>query len=542
MISLIRNGCEEMLLVKNVSLRYGKRVLFENVNMEFQDGNCYGLIGANGAGKSTFLKILSGDIESTTGNIVTPNQERISVLKQDHNEFDQYRVIDTVIMGDQELYDIQQEKDALYRKSDFTEADGIRAGELEAMFEAKNGWQAETDAAILLSGLGIDISTHDKLMGELKDTLKVKVLLARALFGNPDILLLDEPTNGLDVASKMWLEEFLINFKNTVIVVSHDRHFLNKVCTHMVDIDYHKLTLFVGNYDFWFEASELLQKQMRDSNRRKEEKIKELQNFIDRFKANASKSKQATSRKKSLDKIKLDEMVPSSRKYPFINFEPETVLNRDILVIEKLNQTVDGKPVLKDFNLTVKREDKIALIGDNELAKTTLFELISGNITPDSGTIHLGKNVNLGYFKKDHSTYFDTDLSLVEWLRSFSENKEDSFVRGFLGRMLFSGEEALKSVQVLSGGEKVRSMMAKIMLQHPNMLLLDEPTNHLDIESITSLNKGLVKFNGPIIMSSLDLELTETVANRLIEIHEDGTYDDYQFTYEEYLDKINHGK
>lgn len=531
-----------MLKVSNVSLRFGKRTLFENVNMEFQNGNCYGLIGANGAGKSTFLKILSGDIESTTGNIITPNKERISVLKQNHNEFDEYGVIETVIMGDNELYEIQKEKDAIYMKTDFTEEDGIRAGELEALFEAKNGWQAESDAAILLSGLGLPVSLHDKKMSELIDKDKVKVLLARALFGNPDILLLDEPTNGLDIKSKMWLEEFLINFKNTIIVVSHDRHFLNKVCTHMVDIDYNKLTLFVGNYDFWFESSELIQKQMRDSNKRKEEKIKELQNFIDRFKANASKSKQATSRKKSLDKIKLEEIIPSSRKYPFINFEPDIVLGKDILTMENINVTINDEVILKDFNLTVRLEDKIAFIGDNEKAKTVLFELIAGNIEPDSGKIHIGKNVNLGYFKKDHSEYFKEDINLVEWLRSYSEIKEDTFVRGFLGRMLFSGEESLKSVTVLSGGEKVRSMMAKIMLSHPNMLVLDEPTNHLDIESITSLNKGLQKFNGPVLMSSLDQQLTETVANRLIDIKSDGTYKDMQLTYEQYLEEIENGK
>jgi ATPase subunit of ABC transporter with duplicated ATPase domains len=530
-----------MLKVNNVSLKFGKRVLFEQVNIEFQDGNCYGLIGANGAGKSTFLKILSGDIEATTGNIITPNKERISVLKQDHNEFDAYPVLETVIMGDSELYRIKEEKDAIYMKADFTEEDGIRAGELEAEFEAKNGWQAESDAAILLSGLGLDVSLHDVMMKELADTDKVKVLLARALFGNPDILLLDEPTNGLDLNSKMWLEEFLINFKNTVIVVSHDRHFLNKVCTHMVDIDYHKLTLFVGNYDFWFESSELIQKQMRDSNKRKEEKIKELQNFIDRFKANASKSKQATSRKKSLDKIKLDEIIPSSRKYPFINFEPEVILGKDILILENINKTIDGKVILKDFNLTVRLEDKIAFIGDNELAKTTLFQIITGEIDADSGKVHVGKNVRFGYFPKDHSQYFTTDVNLVEWLRDYSEQKEDTFVRGFLGRMLFSGEESLKSVTVLSGGEKVRSMMAKIMLEHPNFLVMDEPTNHLDIESIMSLNKGFEKFQGPILMSSLDQELTETVANRLIDLHHDGTYEDRQMTYQQYIEEVING-
>lgn len=526
-----------MLKVSNISLRFGKRVLFENVNMEFLEGNCYGLIGANGAGKSTFIKILSGEIDSTTGSIITPNKERISVLKQDHNEFDEMGVIETVVSGDAELKRISDEKNALYMKEDFNDEDGMKVAELEALFEAKNGWLADSDAAILLNGLGLDTSLHGKMMSELSDPEKVKVLLARALFGDPDILLLDEPTNGLDLRSKMWLEEFLINFKNTVIVVSHDRHFLNKVCTHMVDIDYSKLTLFVGNYDFWFESSELIQQQMRDSNKRKEDKIKELQNFIDRFKANASKSKQATSRKKSLDKIQLDELVPTSRKYPFINFEPEVLLNKDILVLENISKTIDGVKVIKDFNLTVNFEDKIAFIGDNELAKTTLFEIIAGIIKPDSGEVKLGKTVNLGYFDKDHSEYFSNDLTLVDWLKQYSENTEESFVRGFLGRMLFSGEEALKKIKVLSGGEKVRSMMAKIMLGHPNILVMDEPTNHLDIESIMSLNKGLQKFNGPVLMSSLDQELTDTVANKLIDIKADGTSKIYQMTYPEYVEK-----
>ncbi len=527
-----------MLKTSNISLRFGKRTLFENVNLEFNDGNCYGLIGANGAGKSTFLKILSGEVETTTGNVITPNKERISVLKQNHNEFDDFVALETVIMGDSELYEIKEEKDAIYMKADFSVEDGIRAGELEALFEAKNGWMAETDAKVLLSGLGFEIEKQDMLMSELSNSDKVKVLLARALFGNPDVLLLDEPTNGLDIKSKMWLEEFLINFKNTVIVVSHDRHFLNKVCTHMVDIDYSKLTLFIGNYDFWFESSELIQKQLRDSNKRKEDKIKELQNFVDRFSANASKSKQATSRKRSLEKIKLDEMVASSRKYPFISFEPENVVGKNVLTIDRLCKTIDGKEVLKNFSLQVAFEDKIAFIGTNELAKTTLFKIISGELEADSGSITIGNSVELGYFAKDHSEYFKENLTIVDWLKQYSPNTEESFVRGFLGRMLFSGEESLKSVQVLSGGEKVRSMMSKIMLEKPNFLVMDEPTNHLDIESITSLNKGMQKFNGPILFSSLDQQLTETVANKLIEINEDGSSKLYNKTYSEYIEDL----
>lgn len=528
-----------MLSVNNISLRFGKRVLFENVNIEFSGDNCYGLIGANGAGKSTFLKILSGEIDSTTGSISIPNGERISILKQNHNEFDEYQVLETVMMGDTELYDIMKEKDGLYAKPDFSEADGIRAGELEERFEAKNGWQAESDAAILLSGLGLGVEYHDQGMKELKDTDKVKVLLARALFGNPDILLLDEPTNGLDIVSKMWLEEFLINFKNTVIVVSHDRHFLNKVCTHMVDIDYQKLTLFVGNYDFWFESSELIQKQMKDSNKKKEEKMAELKSFIQRFSANASKSKQATSRKKALEKIKLDDMVASSRKYPFISFEPEKALGKEVITLEGITKTMDGKVLLKDFNLTVKPTDKIAFVGMNELAKTMLFKIIAGEEQPDVGTVKVGTSVNLSYFAKDHSAFFERDVNLIDWLRDYSENQEESFVRGFLGRMLFSGEESLKKVSVLSGGEKVRSMMAKIMLEKGNTLIMDEPTNHLDIESIHSLNLGMEKFHGAILFSSFDLELIETVANRIIEIKEDGTFIDKQMGYQEYLEYID---
>lgn len=530
-------GCENMLKVNNVGLRFSSRVLFENVNIEFKEDNCYGIIGANGAGKSTFLKILSGDVESTSGEVIIGKCERISVLRQNHNEFDEYKVLETVIMGDSELYSIMKEKDAIYMKPDFSMEDGMKAAELEARFEEKNGWQAESDAAILLSGLGITVEYHDLYMKDLKDKDKVKILLARALFGNPDILLLDEPTNGLDMKSKMWLEEFLINFKNTVLVVSHDRHFLNKVCTYMVDIDYEKVTLFVGNYDFWFKSSELIQKQMRDSNKRKEDKMKELQDFIARFSANASKSKQATSRKKALEKIVLDEIKPSSRKYPFINFEVERPLGKEVITLEKINYSVDGKQILKNVNLTIRPEDKIILIGSNEIAKTALLKIIAGELEPDSGKRSVGSTVQIGYFAKNHDEYFKEELTLVDWLRQYSKNKDESFIRGFLGRMLFSGEESLKKVTVLSGGEKVRIMMSKIMLEQGNVLLMDEPTNHLDIESINSLNLGLEKFTGALVVATYDQEIIESVGNRLIEIKEDGSYRDTQISYEEYIEK-----
>ena len=528
-----------MLKVNNLALRFGTRTLFENVNIEFNCDNCYGIIGANGAGKSTFLKILSGEIESTKGDVIVGKGERISVLKQNHNEFDSYTVMETVLGGDQELYSIMKEKEAIYMKEDFSVEDGIRAGELEARFEEKNGWQAESDAAIILAGLGITNDYFDKQMSELKDKDKVKVLLARALFGEPDILLLDEPTNGLDMASKIWLEEFLINFKNTVLVISHDRHFLNKICTHMVDIDYNKITLFVGNYDFWYKSSQLIKQQMLDSNKRKEEKIKELQDFIARFSANASKSKQATSRKKSLEKIVLEEIKPSSRKYPYINFEIEKSLNKDVISLEKINYSIDSKCIIKDLNLTLRKDDKIVLIGENEIAKTALLNIIAGIIKPDSGTIKIGSNVKISYFPKNHDSYFSNDENMIEWLNKFSDNNEESFIRGFLGRMLFSKEETLKKVNVLSGGEKVRCMLSKMMLEKGNVLLLDEPTNHLDIESITSLNDALSKYDSAIIFSTYDLELIESVSNRIIEIKEDGTYIDKQMTYSEYLEKFN---
>ena len=505
-----------MMQVNNLSLKFNTRVLFEEVNIKFEKGNCYGVIGANGAGKSTFLKILSGELESTTGDVIISKGERLSVLKQDHNAYDNQNVIETIIQGNEELYNIMKEKDELYSKSDFTEEDGILAGNLEAKFADLNGWNAESDAAILLNGLGLDNSYTTKLMNELSGVEKVKVLLARALFGNPDILILDEPTNYLDIDAKMWLEEFLINFDNTVIVVSHDRHFLNKVCTHMLDIDYGKITMFIGNYDFWYESSQLILKQMKESNKKKEEKIKELKDFIARFSANASKSRQATSRKKSLEKIELEEMKASSRKYPYINFEVERDLGKDVLELKNISKTIDGEVVLKNMNLTINNNEKVAFIG-NELSITTLFNIICGTEKPDSGEIKWGTTVKYDYFEKNHDKYFQNDLDLVDFLRQYSKNQEEPYLRGFLGRMLFSQDEALKKVKVLSGGEKVRCMLSKLMLSGANVLILDDPTNHLDIESITSLNKGMEKFKGVILFSSHDHELLSTVANRIIE-------------------------
>ena len=526
-----------MLKVSNLSVRYGKRVLFDNVNIEFKDENCYGVIGANGAGKSTFLKILTGQLESTTGEVTTNKAERISYLKQDHNLYNDYNVIDTVIMGNSRLYNIMQEKDKLYMKENFTNEDGIKVAKLEDEFASLNGWEAESDAASLLAGLGVNTKLHSLKMSELKDKDKVKVLLAQALFGDPDILLLDEPTNGLDIKSKIWLENFLLDFKGTIILVSHDRHFLNKVCTHMVDIDRERIQITVGNYDFWYKANELMQKQIKQSNKKKEEKIKELESFIARFSANASKSKQATSRKKLLEKITLDELKPSTRKYPYINFEHEKRLGKEIITLSKINVSNENKPIIKNLNLNIKKDDRIALIGENEIAKTTLLQILAGEKQPDSGEIKFGSTVITSYFPKNHDKYFKTDEDLIEWLRKYSENKEDTFVRGFLGRMLFSSEEALKKVNVLSGGEKVRCMFAKMMLNQGNVLLLDEPTNHLDIESITSLNNGLNKFDGPIVFATFDTELITTLANRLILIKEDGSYIDKQMSYEEYLEK-----
>ena len=526
-----------MLKCVNLGLKFNTRVLFENVNIEFKDDNCYGIIGANGAGKSTFLKLLSGDIDSSFGEVILGKGERISSLKQNHNEYDDYLVVDVVIMGNKELYNIKCAKDALYQKPDFSMEDGMLAAELEEKFASLNGWQAETDAALLLAGFDISNEKLYMKMGELKDSEKVKVLLASALFGDPDVLLLDEPTNGLDSKSINFLCEFLINFNNTVLVVSHDRYFLNKVCTHMVDIDYNKITLFVGNYDFWYQSSQLIQKQIKDQNRKKEEKIKELEDFIRRFSANASKSKQATSRKKSLEKIVLDEIVPSSRRYPYINFEIERNLGKEVITLENINYSIDGKIILKNFNMTMRADNKIMLIGNNEIAKTALLGIIAGEISPDSGSITYGTTVKISYFKKNHNQYFNEDIPLVNWLKQYSTNKDESFIRGFLGRMLFSGDEVFKSIKVLSGGEKVRAMMSKLMLDKGNVLVMDEPTNHLDIESITSFNEGLKRFEGALIMSTYDREIIESVGNRLIEIKKDGTHMDRQIPYEEYLEK-----
>ena len=521
-----------------VTVRFGKRVLFEDVNIKFTKGNCYGLIGANGAGKSTFLKVLSGEIEPSKGEIAIDKGARISVLQQNHFAYEDYTVLDTVIMGNKKLYSIMKEKEALYAKPDFNEEDGLKAAKLEEEFGNMDGWNAESDSAILLNNLGIPAANHYKLMKELEAKDKVKVLLAQSLFGNPDVLLLDEPTNDLDLKSIEWLQEFLINFENTVIVVSHDRYFLNKVCTHMVDIDYGKITMFAGNYDFWYQSSELIQKQLRQSNKKKEEKIKELEDFIRRFSANASKSKQATSRKKSLEKIKLDEIKASSRKYPYINFEIEKYLGKEVIVLEKINYSLDGKVLLKNFNLTIRPDDKIALIGNNEITKTALLNIISGNLVPDSGSVKYGSSVKISYYEKNHDKYFNENINLVDWLKQFSSVKEDTFIRGFLGRMLFSGEETLKSVNVLSGGEKVRCMLSKLMLEKGNVLLLDEPTNHLDIESITSLNEGLKKYNSAIVISTFDREIIESVCNRMIEIKKDGSHTDKSISYEEYIEKF----
>jgi ATPase subunit of ABC transporter with duplicated ATPase domains len=523
-----------MISTSGVSLQYGKRVLFEDVTIKFTPGNCYGLIGANGAGKSTFLKILSGEIEPTKGEVFITPGERLAVLKQNHFEYDEYPVLTTVIMGHSRLYQIMQEKDALYAKPDFSEADGIRASELEGEFEELNGWQAEAEAAELLIGLGIPTQLHDKQMKDLSGNEKVRVLLAQALFGRPGILLLDEPTNHLDIESINWLENFLYNFAGTVIVVSHDRHFLNQVCTHIADIDFGKIQLYVGNYDFWYESSQLALQLAKDSNKKKEEKIKELERFIQRFSANASKSRQATSRKKQLEKLTLEDIKPSSRRYPYIHFKPDREAGKQILTIEQLSKTIDGEKVLDNISFTVNKGDKIAFVGPNGLAKTTLFKIIMNELAADSGEFSWGVTTSQAYFPKDNSAYFDTDLSLVDWLRQYSKEQDETFVRGFLGRMLFSGEEALKSANVLSGGEKVRCMMAKMMLSGANVLLLDEPTNHLDLESITALNNGLAEFTGTLLFVSHDHQLIQTVATRIIEITPAGLIDK-EMSYDDYL-------
>ena len=524
-----------MISANNVTLRLGKKALFEDVNIKFTEGNCYGLIGANGAGKSTFLKILSGELESTSGEIVITPGQRLSFLKQDHFQYDEYPVLDTVIMGNERLYQIMKEKEAIYAKEDFTDEDGIRASELEAEFADMNGWEAESDAATLLNGLGIETDYHYSMMKDLTGAQKVKVLLAQALFGNPDILLLDEPTNHLDLDAIAWLEEFLINFENTVIVVSHDRYFLNKVCTHIADIDYGKIQLYAGNYDFWYESSQLLIRQMKEANKKKEEKIKELQEFISRFSANASKSRQATSRKKALEKIQLEEIRPSSRKYPYIDFRPNREIGNEVLTVEGISKTIDGVKVLDNVSFIMGHDDKIAFVGSNEFAKTTLFRILAGEIEPDEGTYKWGVTTSQAYFPKDNTREFDNDDTIVDWLTQYSEIKDATYVRGFLGRMLFAGEDGIKKVRVLSGGEKVRCMLSKLMISGANVLILDEPTDHLDMESITALNNGLIKFPGVLLFSSRDHQIVQTTANRIIEIMPNGSIIDKITTYDEYL-------
>ena len=524
-----------MISANNITLRVGKKALFEDVNIKFTEGNCYGLIGANGAGKSTFLKILSGQLEPTKGDIVITPGQRLSFLQQDHFKYDAYPVLDTVIMGNERLYQIMKEKEAIYAKEDFTDEDGIRASELEGEFAEMNGWEAESDAATLLNGLGVDTEFHYTQMADLTGSMKVKVLLAQALFGNPDILLLDEPTNHLDLPAIQWLEEFLINFDNTVIVVSHDRYFLNKVCTHTADIDYGKIQLYAGNYDFWFESSQLLIKQMKEANKKKEEKIKELQEFISRFSANASKSKQATSRKRALEKIQLDDMRPSSRKYPYIDFRPNREIGNEVLMVENLSKTIDGVKVLDNISFTLGREDKVAFVGANEQAITTFFKILTGEMEPDEGNYKWGVTTSQAYFPKDNTQEFDNDLTITDWLTQYSEIKDATYVRGFLGRMLFPGEDGVKRVRVLSGGEKVRCLLSKMMISGANILILDEPTNHLDMESITALNNGLIKFPGVILFTSHDHQFVQTTANRIMEILPNGKLVDKITTYDEYL-------
>ena len=525
-----------MISANNVTYRVGKKALFEEVNIKFTEGNCYGLIGANGAGKSTFLKILSGQLDTTNGDIVITPGQRLSFLEQDHFKYDAYTVMDTVILGNQRLYEIMKEKDAIYAKEDFTDEDGIRASELEAEFAEMDGWEAESNAAMLLNGLGIDTELHYAMMSDLTGNDKVKILLAKALFGNPDILLLDEPTNHLDLDAIAWLEEFLINFDNTVIVVSHDRYFLNKVCTHTADIDYGKIQLYAGNYDFWYESSQLLIKQMKEANKKKEEKIKELQEFISRFSANASKSKQATSRKRALEKIELDTIKPSSRKYPYIDFRPEREIGNEVLTVEGISKTINGEKVLDNISFIVGHDDKIAFVGSNEIAKTTLFKILVGEMEPDEGTYKWGVTTSQAYFPKDNTEEFNNDYTITEWLTGYSPVKDVTYVRGFLGRMLFAGEDGVKKVKVLSGGEKVRCLLSKMMISGANCLIFDEPTNHLDMESITALNEGMIKFKGVELFSCHDHQVVQTTANRIMEILPDGTLIDKITTYDEYLE------
>ena len=525
-----------MISANNITLRLGKSALFEDVNIKFTEGNCYGIIGANGAGKSTFLKILSGQLEPTSGDVaITPGQ-RLSFLEQDHFKYDAFPVLDTVMMGNQRLYDIMKEKEAIYMKEDFSDEDGIRASELEAEFAEMDGWNAESDAATLLNGLGVGTELHYQQMGDMNGDIKVKVLLAKALFGNPDILLLDEPTNNLDLDAISWLEEFLINFENTVIVVSHDRYFLNKVCTNIADIDYAKITLYAGNYDFWYESSQLLIKQKKEANKKKEEKIKELKEFISRFSANASKSKQATSRKKALEKIELDEIKPSSRKYPYIDFRPNREIGNEVLMVEDLSKTIDGEKILDHVSFTVAHDDKIAFVGGNERAKTVLFQILAGEMEPDEGNYKWGITTSQSYFPKDNTKIFDTDLAIADWLTEFSEIKDASYVRGFLGRMLFPGDAGIKKMRVLSGGEKVRVLLSKMMIEGSNVLIFDEPTDHLDMESITALNEGMIKFKGVLLFASRDHQVVQTTANRIIEILPEGSIVDKVSSYDDYLE------
>lgn len=527
-----------MITVSDVSLQFSDRKLFDDVNIKFTPGNCYGLIGANGAGKSTFLKILSGEIQPSTGSIILGPNERLAVLKQNHFDYEEYPVIETVIMGHERLYQVMKEKDAVYMKEDFSDEDGIRAAELEGEFAELGGWEAEPEAAVLLQGLNIPEELHQQKMSELTAGQKIKVLLAQSLFGKPDVLLLDEPTNGLDIQSINWLEEFLIDFENTVIVVSHDRHFLNKVCTHMADLDFGKIQLYVGNYDFWLESSQLAAKLKSDSNAKKEEKIKELQDFIARFSANASKSKQATSRKKMLDKITLDDIQPSSRRYPFVQFKPDREIGNDLLQVENVSVTIDGKKILDDISFILNREDKVAFIAENDIVTTTLFRVIMGDLEPDTGTVRWGVTTSQAYLPKDTSKEFDSELPILDWLRQYASKEEDdnTFLRSFLGRMLFSGDEVMKPVNVLSGGEKVRCMLSKLMLSKANVLVLDDPTNHLDLESISALNEGLVAYKGAMLFASHDHQFIQTIANRIIAISENGVVDRSETTYDEFLE------
>lgn len=527
-----------MITVNDVSLHFSDRKLFDDVNIKFTPGNCYGLIGANGAGKSTFLKVLSGDLQPSTGSVTMGPDERMAVLKQNHYDYEDYTVLETVIMGHKRLYEVMKEKDAIYMKEDFTDEDGIRAAELEGEFAELNGWEAEPEAAVLLQGLNIPEELHHQQMSELTGGQKVKVLLAQTLFGKPDVLLLDEPTNGLDIQSINWLEEFLINFENTVIVVSHDRHFLNKVCTHMADLDFGKIKLYVGNYDFWLESSQLAAKLQANANAKKEEQIKELQDFIARFSANASKSKQATSRKKMLDKITLDDIQPSSRRYPFVQFKPEREIGNDLLQVDNVSVTIDGKKILDNISFTLNRDDKVAFIAENDLVTTTLFKVIMGDLKPDTGTIRWGVTTSQAYLPKDTTKEFDSSMPILDWLRQYASKEEDdnTFLRSFLGRMLFSGDEVMKPVNVLSGGEKVRCMLSKLMLSKSNVLVLDDPTNHLDLESISALNEGLIAYKGSLLFASHDHQFIQTIANRIIAISENGVVDRAETTYDEFLE------